>query len=100
MRTNFVLGTLLVVGVVYGCGGSQAPAPAAVQPAPPDSEQPASVADDSPAEDASDLSDPVPAEPVDVVDCSRIDDPDYRLQVEASGIDPDTIDCHENDTGG
>lgn len=31
------------------------------------------------------------------VDCARIDDPEYRQQVQAAGIDPDSIECNECD---
>jgi hypothetical protein len=72
----------------------QESAPAAAENGVPASASPASAegAEPNPQSD--------PSEKVETVDCARIDDPSYRRQVEASGIDPDSIDCFENDTGG
>lgn len=73
----------------------QEPAPAAAENGIP-SEGPVPPS----AEEAEPSPESAPTENVETVDCSRIDDPSYRKQVEASGIDPDSIDCSENDTGG
>lgn len=72
----------------------QESAPEAAENGVPASASPAS------AEGAEPSSESDPSEKIETVDCARIDDPSYRKQVEASGIDPDSIDCYENDTAG
>jgi hypothetical protein len=39
----------------------------------------------------------VPAEVAPEVDCSRVDDPGYQAEMEAAGVDLETVDCEECD---
>lgn len=102
MNRTLAVGVLLAAHLM-GCGeGStrEAKVPQQTTPAAGETMTPASDPGDVEAAEPTPATATQPAEKVDTVDCSRIDDPAYRKQLEASGIDPDSIDCFENDTGG
>jgi hypothetical protein len=71
------LGVVLAFGLGAGCGGRSTP-----------ETTPRSDTEATPEDGA---------EPG-FVDCARIDDPAYREELMASGLDPDSIDCFEDDT--
>lgn len=93
-RHVLTIASMLALGIFSACGGPPEPASAPSTEAPAPTEPAASSADAPAAETPAQ-----PDEKIDVVDCKRIDDPAYREKVKASGVDPDSIDCGENDTG-
>ncbi|MFW5738851.1 MAG: hypothetical protein ACOC1F_00650 [Myxococcota bacterium] len=99
--------TLSIAFSTAACGGAT-PEPGTPEPEMAPSPEPL-PAPEPPKEADAELAKPAteepateepPPEPIDVVDCSRMDDPAYVERVRASGIDPESIDCFEDDTGG
>lgn len=90
----------MATGLLVACGGGAAREPNVAEPVVSEETSAPSSAE---PEEASTTAEPVtgtePVDKIDTIDCSRIDDPEYRRQVEASGIDPESIDCGEDDTG-